>query len=141
MKIYLVRHGLVDYSNAQLSSEGQAFAKKLPSLIPGKIDFLAVDDEQRCSDTVKFLSTMKGIPISKYGKSQFLAKKPLSDCPQTGNSVICYRIEGINGILAELGIPQFTQANRDTAYEKIIECTKTAGPIKTRIINTGFKRL
>ncbi|GAB1269257.1 hypothetical protein NBRC116493_25100 [Aurantivibrio infirmus] len=141
MKIYFVRHGLVNYDTQQLSSEGKEFAAKLAILIREDVDYIACDKEQRCKDTIQSFSIRKGIRPNYFDKSEFTTKKPLAACPEQGVSVICYRIEAVNHLFAELNIPLFTDLNRDTAYEKIIVLELDGAKRTLSHINTGYRKL
>ncbi len=140
MEIYFVRHGLVDYTTGQLSYKGIDFSKRLPSLIPDKVDFIGCDNEQRCKETILHLEIKNGIKAKNYAKSDFANKIPLDDCPKDGTSIICYRMETINYLLNKLQIPLFTQQNRNTGYEFIIHFKKNNKTQTYNYINTGFKK-
>lgn len=141
MKIYFVRHGLVDYTTQQLAPEGKEFAGKLAILIQEKIDFIACDKEQRCKDTMQSFSIRKGVTPKYYDKSDFTTKKPLQACPQEGVSVICYRIEAVNSLFTELNIPLFNELNRNTAYEKIIVLETDGVQRKLSNVSTGYRKV
>jgi len=140
MKIYFVRHGLIDYKTQLLSKDGQDFARKLHVLIPEEIEFIACDNEPRCKNTVLHFAAHKKINTTYYSKKQFENMEPLLEAQKIGTSVICYRIESINYLLRELDIPTFNQNNRDSAYEKIFVYEKNKEIVTTTVINTGYKK-
>jgi len=140
MKIYFVRHGLIDYKTQLLSKDGQDFSRKLHVLIPGEIEFIACDNEPRCKNTVLHFAAHKKIDTTYYNKKQFEKLDPLREAQKRGTSVICYRIESINYLLRELDIPAFNQNNRDSAYEKIFVYEKNEETVIKKVINTGYKK-
>ncbi len=139
-QFFLVRHGVIDYNSLGLSPDGQAYARRLPDLLPPKIDFLASDEEPRCVATLEPLVAKRSLVLRKYNKARFTAFSPLVDAPREGVSVICYRIETINPILVQLGFPAFNSATRDSSYEQILVYTDEANTVSRRSIPTGQKR-
>ncbi|AKJ30231.1 phosphoglycerate mutase family protein [Caldimonas brevitalea] len=139
-KIYLVRHGLVDYQSLGLSAQGRAFAERLPSLLPPDVDFLATDVEPRCQETIGPLARHLRLTPKTYAKETFAAGLPLMDAAEAKVAVICYRIESVNPLLLRLGFPPFTQADRDTSYEKILVHINENGRLTLQTLATGQRK-
>jgi broad specificity phosphatase PhoE len=66
-QIYLVRHGVIDYKSLGLASEGLAYARRLPDLLPDPIDFLASDEEARCVATMEPLASKRSLILRRRG--------------------------------------------------------------------------
>jgi hypothetical protein len=139
-QIYLVRHGVIDYKSLGLASEGLAYARRLPDLLPDPIDFLASDEEARCVATMEPLASKRSLILRKYAKARFTSSAPLVDAPRQGVSVICYRIESVNAMLVQLGFPPFNDVTRDSSYEQILVYTDNANTVSRKTIPTGQKR-
>ena len=137
-RIFLVRHGVVNYDTLALSAVGQQYARGLPSLLPEPVHFIASDEESRCVETITPLARARNLTPRTYDKQSFTRAQPLADAPAEGVSVLCYRIESIVGILQQLGIPMF--AHRDDSYAVILECVQDGGHVTHRSIPTGQSR-
>jgi len=138
MKIYFTRHGLVNYSDAKLSENGVKYAVALNSILPTGIEHIVTDVEERCINTIFPFSIKRGLPVSRFKKNDFSSGTALEAILSKGDCLVCYRIESVNNVLKTLGLPLFTNQNRDEAYEYILVFDR-----KSRItekISTGFKK-
>ena len=140
--IYLIRHGLIDYTTQQLAPEGVAFAKILPERIPKKLNFICSDESKRCLETVKILADHSGLDIHKFSKIEFSLCQPLSQCMLYNRSAICYRIETINPILEKIGLSVFMDETRDSAYEFIwkVKLDDKGNILNDQKIPTGYSK-
>lgn len=139
MKIYFVRHGLIDYDSCELDADGKAFSEGLDKLITDDIDFIICDSEKRCVDTITPFSNKRNVEIHSHDKSDFVTGSVFYNLPENGNVLICYRFEAINLILSHFDISGFTNDARDHTYEVVISYdTETE---KVSKIPTGFKKL
>lgn len=137
-RIFLTRHGVINYDDLTLSAVGQQYASRLPRLLPEQVHFIASDEEPRCVETVAALARAHQLTVRTYDKLSFNRALPLLDAPAEGVSVLCYRIESIRGVLQQLGIPVF--AHRDDSYEQILEYINDDGNVSHRTIPTGQPR-
>lgn len=140
MNLYLIRHGLVDYNTAQLNEDGKKFSRSLPNLITERLKLVISDEEKRCVETISGLATKNGVKVETFSKAQFQNLEALTRAKGDLPAAICYRIETVNPLLASLGLPQFTQANRDTAYSFIYKVSINGNAVSSTKINTGFKK-
>jgi len=140
--IFLVRHGVIDYQQLTLSAEGRTYATRLPDLLgaPPKIDFLGTDEEARCVETITPLAQRYGLTPKRYAKPNFLTMLPLLDAPREGVSVICYRVEAVNGLLVALGFPPWNANTRDSSYEQILKYQDEGNTVSRTYIQTGQQR-
>jgi hypothetical protein len=143
MNLLLVRHGLVNQTG-ELNRDGKNFAKKLIQLIPNpnNIDYICSDEEQRCIETISPLASDIRLEKHTFTKGDFANSTPLKNSLQHNYAIICYRIESINTILQEIGLPQFNNNNRDEAYEFIYNLQIEKNRLKsTNKIPTGYKKI
>lgn len=138
--LWLVRHGLLN-EDLYLSQEGLRFAQKLPDLIGCKhIDQIISDESTRCQQTVQPLAESCNVEMTTHSKDSFSDPPSFFERITGCNVVICYRIESINPLLAHLGLEQYNDQTRNSAYSEIIRLEKrNEGWVSTRI-PTGYQR-
>ncbi|MFN7564803.1 MAG: histidine phosphatase family protein [Prosthecobacter sp.] len=140
----LVRHGLIDYNTQALNEDGRDFALTLTKLVKlYPIECIITDEEERCVDTIKPLSTSLKIDPILLSKMDFSnAVDVLNRAPSATTSIICYRIESVNPLLEVLKLPIFTPETRDSAYEFIwsIHLGGNGGVAEHKQIPTGFRK-
>jgi hypothetical protein len=142
-RLLLVRHGSVKRPGWQLNDGGRLFAAKLPDLLSlDCLDCICSDESDRCKDTVAPLAEKFSLSVTSFRKGDFESCTVLSYALRHSTSVVCYRIEAVNPLLAVLGLPQFTQGNRNTAYEFIWDVRLNDSGVVDRAekLPTGFGR-
>ena len=134
---------MINYKTHGLNGAGKEFAEKLGDILPEmNIDYICSSDEERCVETVSHLAKRYNLKIQEFNKDDFDLKIPLKKAVQYNCAVICYRIENINGILSELGLPEFRNNNRNGSYEFIYHLQiKDKKVIIEQNISTSYKRL
>ena len=141
--LFLIRHGLIDYNTMRLNVDGQAFAKKLPDILPVvSLGFIATDECQRCQQTVAALADRFSVDPTTFNKCDFFSGRVLNCCLSYETSVVCYRREAVNPILTALRVPEFTEGEFDQAYEFIweVQVDQCADLVCKRKIKTGFSK-
>jgi hypothetical protein len=119
-RLLLIRHGSVDRVTLQLNEDGRSFAAELPKLLSVDVlDCVCSDESDRCKDTVAPLADKFSLQVTVFHKDAFKSCAVLRHALTYCSSAVCYRIEAINPVLEALGLPEFSEASRNTAYEFI----------------------
>jgi hypothetical protein len=140
--IFLVRHGLIDYSKKELNSEGLRFSQNLVSILGDKgIETIVCDEKQWCKDTVAPLAARLSIPVKSYSKEKFRTETPVAEASKSSCALICYRVESMDCIQEQLGVDILREENRDEGYEFIYQLTPdSSGRYRVESIPTGFRK-